>query len=254
MSSNYPIARFQYYIATSMKNLVNNHQNFLRVNILSIIWPLDGFCFKTEWEPLVWKTSKLYFGSTYSEEDLSFSFSHLFRVQFFAYWLRLNGQLVFCLGDIQPTLILKCAENNTIQDGEKLPWLDLASFAWVRVWVHLQAQVKGGVFVFAAINHVRVWVDPHWIAAYWLCKYPIQSNRIDVDVYHIIIAGSHVNKCWVPAPWRDFKASPAQRSAASEISIENTYMTSVKHVRVCVGVCVCVSVSVCTPAHFTVTC
>lgn len=48
----------------------------------------------------------------------------------------------------------------------------------------------------------------------------------------------------------------AQRSAASEISIENTHMTSMKHVRVCagVGVAVCVSVSVCTPAHFTVTC
>lgn len=134
--------------------------------------------------------------------------------------------------------------------GKSCHWLDLASFAWVRVWVHLQAQVKGGVFVFAAINHVRVWVDPDWIAAYWLCKYPIQSNRIDVDVYHIIIAGSHVNKCWVPAPWRDFKASPAQRSAASEISIENTHMTSVKHVRVCVGVrvcvCICVGVHTCS--------
>lgn len=47
---------------------------------------------------------------------------------------------------------------------------------------------------------------------------------------------------------------PAQRRAASEISIENTHRTSMKHVRVCAGVGVCVSVSVCTPAHFTVTC
>lgn len=49
---------------------------------------------------------------------------------------------------------------------------------------------NGGGFVFPAINQVGLLVGlaPNRMTAYWLWNHPIQSDPIDVDVYHIIMA------------------------------------------------------------------